>query len=110
MYNSDTELLFPLRVVPNLKPMRGEEWQVLLDQVSSDQASLADQMSFVLMMVRLDGCVGCNADSFRAMKGCTQCARQNIKRFRGTDQELIELFIQTHKEVDQFLEKRNQPV
>lgn len=110
MYNSDTELLFPLRVVPNLNTARGEEWHTLLDQVSSEQASLADQMSFVLMMVRLDGCVGCNADSFRAMKGCTQCARQNIKRFRGNDQELVELFMQTHKEVDLYLEKRNQSV
>ncbi len=110
MYNSDTELLFPLRVVPNLNNARGEEWHALLDQVSSEQASLADQMSFVLMMVRLDGCVGCNADSFRAMKGCTQCARQNIKRFRGNDQELVELFMQTHKEVDLYLEKRNPSV
>ena len=110
MYNSDTELLFPLRVAPNLSTMRGEEWHALLDQVSSAQANLADQMSFVLMMVRLDGCVGCNADSFRAMKGCTQCARQNIKRFRGDDRELVELFMQTHKEVDQYLEKRDQTV
>jgi hypothetical protein len=54
----------------------------------------------------MGGCVGCNADSFRAMKGCTQCARQNIKRFRGSDQDLMELFDQTHKEVDQYLEKR----
>jgi hypothetical protein len=108
MYNSDTELLFPLRVAPTLNTMRGEEWTTLLDQVSSAQASLADQMSIVLMMVRLDGCVGCSSDSFRAMKGCTQCARQNIKRFRGNDRELVELFVQTHKEVDQYLEKRNQ--
>lgn len=110
MYNSDTELLFPLRVIPTLVSMRGEEWRALLDRVSSDQASLADQMSFELMMVRLGGCVGCNADSFRAMKGCTQCARQNIKRFRGNDQELVDLYLQTHKEVDQYLEKRGPSV
>jgi hypothetical protein len=106
MYNSDTDLLFPLRVVPSLAGMRGEDWRVLLDRVTSANASLADQMSFVLMMVRMGGCVGCNADSFRAMKGCTQCARQNVKRFKGSDQDLMELFNQTHKEVDQYLEKR----
>ena len=108
MYNSDTELLFPLRVIPALATMRGAEWQVLLDQISGPQAGLADQMAFVLMMVRMDGCVGCNADSFRAMKGCTQCARQNIRRFRGSDPELVDLFQQTRKEVDLYLEKKNQ--
>ena len=108
MYNSDTELLFPLRVVPSLATLRGDEWHQLLAQVSSEKAELADQMAFVLMMVRLDGCVGCNADSFRAMKGCTQCARQNVRRFRGSDVELVELFKNTRKEVDLYLEKRSQ--
>jgi hypothetical protein len=111
MYNSDTELLFPLRIVPVLATMRGKEWQdLLLEQVDSPRASLADQMAFVLMMVRMDGCVGCNADSFRAMKGCTLCARQNVKRFRGSDKELAELFKQTCKEVETHLEKKNQVI
>jgi hypothetical protein len=108
MYNSDTELLFPLRVVPALSDLRGSECQSLLTRVSLPNASLADQMGFVLMMVRMDGCVGCNADSFRAMKGCTQCARQNLKRYRGSDKELVELYEQTRKEVEQYLEKKNQ--
>ena len=43
MYNSDTELLFPLRVIPNLVSMRGEEWRALLDRVTAQDASLADQ-------------------------------------------------------------------
>jgi hypothetical protein len=108
MYNSDTELLFPLRVVPSLNGIRGAEWQSLLDRVSAPNAAVADQVGFVLLMVRMGGCVGCNADSFRAMKGCTQCARQNIKRHRGTDQELVELFEQTRKEAETFLGKKNQ--
>ena len=108
MYNSDTELLFPLRVAISLSSMRGKEWQDLVEQVSSPEAELADRMGFVLMMVRMDGCIGCNADSFRAMKGCTLCARQNIRRFRGNDQELVELFQQSRKEVELFLEKKYQ--
>jgi hypothetical protein len=94
--------------VPSLGGIRGAEWQSLLDRVSASNASPADQVGFVLLMVRMDGCVGCNADSFRAMKGCTQCARQNIKRHRGTDKELVELFEQTRKEAENFLEKKNQ--
>jgi hypothetical protein len=108
MYNSDTELLFPLRVVSSLGGIRGAEWQELLDRVSAPEATLADQVGFVLLMVRMDGCVGCNADSFRAMKGCTQCARQNIKRHRGTDRDLVELFEATRKEAEIFLGKKNQ--
>ena len=108
MYNSDTELLFPLRVVPSLSGIRGDEWQALLDKVSAPNAAVVDQIGFVLMMVRMGGCVGCNADSFRAMKGCTQCARQNIKRHRGTDQEMLELFEQTSREAEIFLGKKNQ--
>lgn len=108
MYNSDTELLFPLRVVPFLGGIRGADWQALLDKVSAPNVTAVDQVGFVLLMVRMGGCVGCNADSFRAMKGCTLCARQNIKRHRGTDQEMLELFEQTCKEAEIFLGKKNQ--
>ncbi len=108
MYNSDTELLFPLRVAASLSSMRGKEWQDLVERVSAPDAELTDQMGFVIMMVRMDGCVGCNADSFRAMKGCTLCARQNIRRFRGNDQELADLFLQAKKEAELFLDKKNQ--
>lgn len=106
MYNSDTELLFPLRVIPSLGTLRGEKWQNLIHEIMSPSSKLSDQMGFTLLMVRLDGCIGCNADSYRAMKGCTQCARQNIRRFRGTDQDLIELYHQARKEAEAFLEKR----
>jgi len=95
MYNSDTELLFPLRVASSLSTMRDKPWRDLVERVTSPQAELADQMGFVLMMVKMDGCVGCNADSFRAMKGCTICARQNIRRYRGSDENLVELFQQS---------------
>jgi hypothetical protein len=107
MYNSDTELLFPLRVVPALADMRGEEWRDFITRIQDANADPVDQAGFVLMMVKLDGCIGCNADSFRAMKGCTQCARQNIRRFRGTDLELIETIQQARKEVEAFQARRN---
>ena len=110
MYNSDTELLFPLRVIPALGDLRGSECQNLLERVSSPAASLVEQMGFVLMMVRIDGCVGCNADSFRAMKGCTLCARQNLKRYRGSDKDLVDLYEQTRREVELHLEKKNQAI
>ena len=105
MYNSDTDLLFPLRVIPALRTARGAEWQQFVDDLSAETVSTADQAAFVYMMVRLGGCVGCNADSFRAMRGCTQCARQTIKRYRGSDQDLIEAFHQAQREVETYLKK-----
>ena len=51
-----------------------------------------EQMAFVLMMARLNNCTTCNADSFRAMTGCTTCAKQSLKRFHETDEALAALY------------------
>ena len=105
MYNSDTELLFPSRVVPVLRTLRGKEWETLVDRVNLSAADSPDQLAFVLMMVRLSGCVSCNADSFRAMRGCTQCARQSIRRYRGDDQELLDEYEKAYQEIVTYLDK-----
>ncbi len=106
MYNSDTELLFPARVIPSLGNMRTDVWRTFIEKVGATEGSLLEQQAFVLMMVRLGGCVGCNADSYRAMRGCTACARQTVKRFKGGDQELIELFNQACREMEAYLQRR----
>jgi len=106
MYNPDTELFFPLRVIPSLKGLRNAPWHELVERVSSVEASDEEQYAFVLMMARLGGCVTCNADSFRAMRGCTVCANQTIRRFRGSDNDLLEQFAQCKKEVEIFIKKR----
>jgi hypothetical protein len=40
-------------------------------------------------MARVDGCSSCNADSFRAMKGCTLCAQDAVRRYRGGERALL---------------------
>ncbi len=106
MYNSDTELLFPTRVIPSLGGLRSEPWRMLVERITGGEGSPLDQEAFVLMMVRLGGCIGCNADSFRAMRGCTACARQTIRRFKGGDPDLVELFNQSAREMETYLQKR----
>ncbi len=106
MYNSDTELLLPLRIIPTLVDLRGPHWSEFIRRISSNDVSEIDQYAFVLLMVRLGGCVTCNADSFRAMRGCTVCAHQTIRRFRGSDEDLIEQFNQCKKEVENYIKKR----
>jgi hypothetical protein len=106
MYNADTELLYPIRVTPLLRNIRDEQWAQLIDRVTEDKVETLDQLAFTLLMVKVDGCINCNTDSFRAMRGCTQCAKQNIKRFRGNDQELVNQFNQVRTDVERFLKFR----
>ena len=106
MYNPDTELLFPMRVIPLLKTLRGEEWAALVEKLHTGECTRPEKLAFVLMMVRMSGCVNCNSDSFRAMRGCTACSKQSVKRFRGSDPELIEQYRQIQKEIEQFLKKQ----
>ena len=106
MYNPDTELLFPLRVIPQLRSSRpGETWSQLIDRLASDESSRFERLAFVLIMVRMGGCASCSADSFRAMKGCTACAKQTAKRYRGSDAEFLEQYQQAQKEVEAHLSK-----
>jgi hypothetical protein len=106
MYNPDTELLFPSRVIPSLLALRSEVWDDLVDRVLCPEIDESARLAFVLMMVRLDGCVSCNTHSFRAMRGCTQCAQQAIRRFRGTDEDLLLQYDQAKVEVLKWMEDR----
>jgi hypothetical protein len=99
MYNSDTEVLFPMRAIPGLKGIRGPQWDELVEYILNSSHE-NEKLAFVLMVVRLFGCSGCNADSFRAMRGCTKCAQQSIRRFRGEDSDLIKLYEKSKIEIE----------
>ena len=92
MYNPDTELLFPARVIPTLRDERGKSWLNLVDKAAQKDIDDPDQIAFVLMMIRLNGCTNCHADFFRAMRGCTACSSQNVRRFRGPERELNQMY------------------
>ena len=104
MYQSDTEMLFPMRVVPALKHLRGPAWRELAAMVAErpdgDEATLA----FGLMMIRLNGCLNCHADSYRAMRGCTTCAQQAVLRYKDTDEALVGLYRKAGRDVALYLE------
>jgi hypothetical protein len=57
------------------------------------------------MVARLSGCSTCTLDAFRAMKGCLLCAKHTIKRYKGSDEDLIEYFEQARQEVVNFIGK-----
>ncbi len=105
MFNTDTELLFPTRVIPALRNLRGEEWKQLIDRLITLNADNLDLVAFTAMIAKLASCNACNADSFRAMRGCTQCARLIIRRYKGSDHDLIELFNNSRQEVKEYFRK-----
>jgi hypothetical protein len=103
MYQSDTEILFPMRVAPYLRDLRGNSWRELVQMVTDDQEASLNQLAFSLLLVRLSGCLTCHTDSYRAMRGCTICATQVIRRFKGEDKELLGLFKKARRDVKRFL-------
>jgi hypothetical protein len=107
MYNKDTDLLFPLRVIPALREVRGPVWRRLVDHLLTQAEDSLEKAAFVLLMARLGNCNTCEAGSFRALQGCTACARQTIRRFRGSDSELEERFHNATIEVQRYIETIN---
>jgi hypothetical protein len=106
MFNTDTEFLFPLRVIPSLGDLRGKEWQSLIQHLSEDGTAAVEKIGMTALIVKLAGCAACNTDAFRAMKGCTQCAHLIIKRYKGSDADLIRAYQESLKEVKVYLSKR----
>lgn len=101
---ADNEILFPPYAIPKLREGRGEDWQQLVDRVLQVPEDHPEALAFSLMMIRLDGCMNCETDSYRAMRGCVPCALQSLRRFKGSDEELLARFEQALEDVRQHLE------
>jgi hypothetical protein len=100
---ADKELLFPPYVISHLARARGERWRALVDRVTSLPPDHAETLAFSLMMIRLDGCLGCEIDSYRALRGCAACALQTLHRFKGSDQDLWQRFQKALQDVQAYL-------
>lgn len=98
-----TEILFPTHVIPALRDAAGVEWRRLVDKVTPLDETDPESLAFSLMMIRLDGCMECETDSFRAMRGCEACALQTVRRHRGYEKELVQNYRSALKEVKAYL-------
>jgi len=103
--NTRTELLFPPRLIPDLKDLRGEPWRELVEYVASLPETHPDTLAFCLMMIRLNACLNCVSGSYRFMRGCELCSQQTISRYQGTDEELIDHFEQAKHDLDRSREE-----
>lgn len=107
MYHGDTEILFPMRVAPALRDLRGEVWARLVRRAEAAPDASVDALAFSLLLIRLSGCLTCHTDSYRAMRGCTACATLTVRRFRGDDTELVGLFERAQADVLGYIKQEN---
>ena len=103
MYNKDTDLIFPSRLIPALRDLRGDLWQGLVERALDQNIKALDRLALILLMVKLAHCDTCQADSYRALHGCTRCAQRTVQRFQGSDQDLLVLFTESREEVQHFV-------
>jgi hypothetical protein len=108
MNNPDTDFFFPLRAIPALDELRSEEWQSLIARILEYGDEDLEKIAFSSLMIKLAGCVGCSADSFRALRGCTQCSKLVIKRYKGSDKDLVQMYQISLDETERILRKRAQ--
>jgi len=102
--HAGSELLFPPYAIAPLMDLRGPEWEALVRRVAALPETHPESLGFSLLMMRLNGCLTCETDSYKAMRGCVQCAIQTIRRFKDSDADLLRLYEQALADVKVYLE------
>jgi len=105
--HTKAELLFPAQLISSLRDLRGEEWRALVDRVSALPETHQDSLAFVLMMIELDGCLKCNSNNYKFLRGCYLCATQTVQSFKGSDADLLELYGKARQELSQHLSQNS---
>jgi hypothetical protein len=89
---AENALLFPHQVIQTLRSLRGAQWTALVDRVTTLPEHHEETLAFMLLMISLNGCLSCETDSYRAMRGCAACAHQTLRRYKGSDDDLLKLY------------------
>ena len=103
--HAKAELLFPAHLIGTLRDLRGDEWRALVDRVSALPETHPDSLAFVLMIIELDGCMKCNSNNYKFLRGCYLCATQTVQSFKGTDLELLEFYSKAQQELNLYLQQ-----
>ena len=102
MYTKN-ELMFPHYAIPRLRDARGTDWRDLIDRISRLPDTHEEVLAFMLMMIRLNGCMSCETDSYRAMRGCTMCALQTLRRCKEPDDVLLRMYDEALRDVQTYM-------
>lgn len=101
MYTNN-DILFPHNAIPVLRNLRGDKWATLVDHILTLAENHEETLGFMLLMIRLNGCMNCETDSYRAMRGCPACAIQTLRRFKDDDEQLFAMYEQALRDVRAF--------
>lgn len=104
MIGNETDLVFPQRLIPGLLHQRGSLWQELVDKTMHLEANDLEAIAFTLLIARLASCPTCHVDTLRALRGCAQCGRLAVARYRGSDQELVSLYNRACQEITDYVQ------
>jgi len=102
MYTKN-ELMFPHYAIPHLREARGKVWRDLIDRVAALPETHEEGLAFMLAMIRLNGCMPCETDSYRAMRGCIACTLQTLRRFKEPDEELLLMYEEALTDIRAYL-------
>lgn len=97
--HTKAELLFPAHLISSLRELRGEDWRALVDRVAALPETHLDSLAFVLMMIELDGCLRCNSNNYKFLRGCFLCATQTVQSYKGSDADLLEMYARARQEL-----------
>ena len=61
------------------------------------------------MMIELDGCLKCNSNNYKFLRGCYLCATQTVQSFKGSDQDLLALYEKARQELSTHLQQGVRP-
>lgn len=99
---TDNALLFPEEAIPVLEDKRGYRWQELVQRVRELPEQHEERLAFMLFMMRLNGCMDCETDCYRAMRGCVACSLQSLRRYKGSDDELLAGFARALADIREY--------
>jgi len=102
---TDNDLLFPTATIPHIRNSRGHDWQILVDRVKTLPEDHVETLAFCLAMIRFNGCMACETDSYRAMRGCTACALQTLRRHKGPDSDILGIYDKALVDMQAYLAK-----
>jgi hypothetical protein len=99
----DSEILFASHCIPELRHLRGPKWAQLVDRIAALSEGHVDVLGFSLTIIELSSCLTCDLDSYRATLGCCTCAQRSVSGFKGSDEELIALFEEKRRQVQNYV-------
>ncbi len=105
----DSEILFPPRCIKQLRNIRGQEWQQLVDRIMTLPHNHAEVLAFGLLLIDEGSCLTCDLDSYRASLGCCTCAQRTINGFKGDDDELLATYHNALEQVQTYLDRDDLP-